>query len=253
MPAHPDLQAAFAAGLVTGALPGGVTAQNPAEVPRRYDVYRNNVSHSLTRALATKFPAIERLLGEAFFAAMAKVFADGHRPQSPVLMVWGDAFPGFLAGFPPVAAYPYLADVARIELARGTAYHAADCTPLTSEALQALALTGGDGLLFLHPSVQVLQSAHPAFSIWQGNQPGQEPGTMAGKGAENTLVLRNCALDVVVQAILPAEAVMLQRIQAGDTLMAAANAAATTDAQFDPSPLLAMLFQAGALITGTRN
>jgi hypothetical protein len=250
MPAHPDLQSAFAAGLLSGALPAGVTTRIPSESPRRFDVYRNNVAHSLTRALATKFPVIERLLGEAFFAAMARVFADAHRPQSPVLMLWGEAFPGFLASFPPVAAYPYLADVARIELARGTAYHAADCLPLPPDALHALALSGGNGPLSLHPSVQVLQSAHPAFSIWHANQAGHVPGNLSGKAAENTLVLRNRTLDVVVQAISPDEATLLQHLMAGDTLMAAASAAATKDAQFDPSPLLAVLFQAGALITG---
>jgi hypothetical protein len=253
MRAHPDLQGAFAAGLLSGDLPGGVTARDPAEAARRYDVYRNNVSHSLTRALATKFPVIERLVGVEFFAAMARMFAADHRPQSPVLMFWGDAFPAFLAAFPPLAAYPYMADVARIELARGLAYHAADHAPLAPEALQALAASGGDGSLRLHPSVQVLRSAYPACSIWQDNQPDRMPGELTGKGAEITLILRERGLDVAVRTISAGDAVMIAALQAGDTVMAAATAAAAKDPGHDPAALLALLFQAGALITGTED
>jgi hypothetical protein len=251
MPGHPDLQGAFAAGLISGHLPPGVTARDPAEAPRRYDVYRNNISHSLTQALGTKFPVIERLVGEAFFAAMARMFADNHRPKTPVLMFWGDAFPDFLAGFPPLAAYPYMADVARIELARGLAYHAADHAPLAPEALQALAASGGDGPLLLHPSVQLVRSPHPAVTIWQGNQPGHVPGDLAGKGPEIALVLRDRALDVAVERVTAGDAALIAALQAGATLMAAATAAATEDPGHDPSSLLARLFQAGALIPGT--
>jgi hypothetical protein len=57
----------------------------------------------------------------------------------------------------------------------------------------------------------------------------------------------------VVQVISPAEVTLLRYLQAGDTLMTAASAAATIDTRFDPSPLLAVLFQAGALITMTGN
>jgi hypothetical protein len=249
MPGHPDLQGAFAAGLLSGDLPPGVTAHDPAEAARRYGVYRNNVGHSLTQALATKFPVTERLVGEAFFAAMARMFASEHRPKNPVLMFWGDAFPGFLAAFPPLAAYPYMADVARIELARGMAYHAADHPPLPAEALQALAAAGGDGPLHLHPSVQIVQSDHPAFGIWQANQPGHAPDEMTDTGPQITLILRNLNLDVVVQVISDADAVMIAALQAGNTLLAAAHAAAARDAGHDPSALLARLFQAGALIS----
>jgi Putative DNA-binding domain len=244
MPGHPDLQRDFADALVTGALPGGVTARDPAEAQRRFNVYRNNVSHSLTQALAAKFPVIRRLVGDAFFAGMARVFADAHRPKSPVLMLWGEAFPDFLAAFPPLAAYPYMTDVARIEVARGVAYHAADCTPLAAAALDALAAAGGDGPLYLHPSVQVITSAHPAFTLWHGHQPGQTPGSLAGKGPECALILRDRTFDVTVHAIGRDAAAMIAALRAGQTLLAAAALHPT----HDPSPLLALLFQAGALV-----
>ncbi len=248
MHGHRDVQHGFAVGLVSGAVPGGVTALDPGEVSQRFNVYRNNVSHSLTQALAVKFPVIQRLVGEAFFAQMARVFADTHRPQTPVVMLWGDAFPGFLAEFPPVAAYPYMPDVARIEVARGVAYHAADAGPMAAAALAALGAAGGDGVLYLHPSVQVIRSVHPVFTLWHSHQPGQTPVSIAGKGGECALILRTAALDVAVHAISPGDAAMIAALQAGQTLLYAAASAAAAEAGHDPAPLLGLLFQAGALV-----
>jgi hypothetical protein len=248
MHAHRDVQAAFAAGLADGALPAGVIAPDASEVVQRFNVYRNNVSHGLCKALAAKFPVIERLVGEAFFMAMAREFAAGNRPENPILMLWGGAFPAFLERFPPLANYPYMADVARIELARGIAYHAADHGSVSAAFLADLATSGGDGVLTLHPAVQVLPSAYPACSIWHAHQPGHTAGPVMDKGAETTLVLRNRSLDVLVQRISAADTAFVTALQAGQTLIAAAMAAAALDTRYDPSSLLALLFQAGALI-----
>ncbi len=249
MRGHPDLQADFAAGLVSGVVPDGVTAHRPDEAQRRFNVYRNNVGHSLTQALATKFPVIARLVGDAFFAQMARVFADTHRPKTPVLMLWGDAFPDFLATFPPLADFPYMADVARVEVARGVAYHAADAAPMTGSALQALAAAGGDGALVLHPSAQVVVSDHPIVTLWQTHQPGQSPGSIADKAPECALILRDRELDVVVRAIGRGDTAMITALLAQATLIDAAKRAAVAEPGHDPAPLLALLFQAGALIT----
>ena len=49
MLSHPDLTAAFNAGLSTGAVPPGALADR-AEIGRRFGVYRNNVAYSLITA-----------------------------------------------------------------------------------------------------------------------------------------------------------------------------------------------------------
>lgn len=74
----PDHQTAFADTLRSGVLPPGVTAH--ADVERRFTVYRNNVAHSLSRALAAQFPAIKRLLGAESFATVALSM---QRPADP--------------------------------------------------------------------------------------------------------------------------------------------------------------------------
>ena len=111
---HAATEAAFHAALWQVAPPPGLAAPDPSEIARRFAVYRNNVQHGLTRALAARFPVVEQLVGAEFFAAMARVFIAGAPPSHPVLLHWGEAFPAFLESFPPVGHLPWLADVARL-------------------------------------------------------------------------------------------------------------------------------------------
>jgi hypothetical protein len=241
---HPERLAGFDAALRGGAVPGGLTARSVAEVERRFAVYRNNVAVGLSDALAARFPVIQRLVGEAFFAAMARVFAEAHRPRSPVIAEWGGEFPRFLAGFPPLAAWPYMADVARIELARGVAFHAADAEPVDPAAL--VAADPERVVLALHPSVCLLRLDHPAVSIWARNQPGGE-GVPVGSGPETALVLRDRAFAVQVRALGAGDAALVEALLAGATLAEAALRADAAVPGHDPQPILVDLMRAGAI------
>lgn len=245
MHAHPDFIAGFDAALRGGAIPAGMVARDPAEVERRFAVYRNNVAVSLTEALATRFPVIRRLVGEAFFAAMARLYAEADRPRSPVLAEWGEGFAAFLEQFPPLAGYPYLGDVARIEHARGRAFHAADVEPVDAAML---ATADPDKVrLRLHPSVALLPLAHPAVSIWARNQPGGE-GLTLPRGPETALILRDAGFQVPVRAIGPGDAVLLRSVLDGDRLAVAAAKARDVEAGHDPQSLLVSLMRAGAIV-----
>lgn len=246
MPGHPELIAAFDAGLRGQPLPAGITAVDPDEIGRRFAVYRNNVAVSLSEALAKRFLVIRRLVGEEFFAAMAHVYAESHRPTSPVIHEWGEGFADFLDAFPPLAGYPYMADVARIEYARGVAFHAADGTPAAPDSF-----LGADPSrlhLTLHPSVQVLRLRHPAVSIWAQNQPGRTPQAMTLTGAQIALIVRDRAFEVPVFAIGEGDAAMIEHIRLGASLTAAAELAQWAQADHDPQPLIVRLTQTGAIL-----
>lgn len=228
-----DFTDAFRAALVGAEIPDFVTALAADEAARRFAVYRNNVAHSLAQALARRFPVIERLVGATFFAAMAREFIAAHPPRSPVLQEWGGAFPGFLTTFPPVAALPYLADVALIELARGQAYHAADARPINPDRLPTRSA------LRLHPSLRMLHLTHPGVSIWQANQPGRD-GRVKAAGCETALIWRRPDFDVAVKALSPLDAAFLDALREGRTLEAAAMLT-------DPVPMLTLLLRDGLI------
>ena len=249
MSSHADLIAAFHAGLGGGALPPGVTARDPSEAAARFAVYRNNVAHSLSRALAARYPVIERLLGEEYFTALAAVYLRDHPPRSAVLIDFGAEFPDFLAAFPPLGALPYLRDVARIEAARGLAYHAADAAPVAPARLAQAGAEPGRARFGVHPSVQVLHAAYAARSIWAANQPGAPDGpAIDAARPEISLILRDAADRVLVLPLGSGDAAMLAALQRGASLLqAATEAAALRDPEHDPGALIALLARAGAI------
>jgi hypothetical protein len=243
---------AFSTGLRNGTLPPGMTAVAPTEVSRRFSVYRNNVATGLIDALAKRFPVIERLVGTEFFRAIAIIYAETHRPRSPVLSEWGETFAEFLGEFPNLQPYPYMVDVAQIEWARGVSYHASDAAPLTCSELVAAADAPSASRLRLHPSVQVLRLSHAGVSIWAANQPGVQPCRVAPTGPETALIFRNTRFKVPVCQIGAGDAALIEALLTGDYLEVAIGAAAQIQPGHEPHDVLISLMQAGALVTPAR-
>jgi hypothetical protein len=220
--------------------------------PRRFAVYRNNVATSLIESLAAGYPAVRRLVGDTFFRACAGRYAAQAPPRSPIMLLYGDRFADFLARFEPLAEYPYLADVARIERAWLEAYHAAEAEPLAPSALARFgAHRAGDLCFTLHPSVRIVRSTYPALTLWRVNVHENAPAPIRlDSGAEDALVARPGA-EVQVRAVPPCAASFLKVLSQGGTLAEAAAAAASASAAFDLTAHIAALLKSG-LITAAR-
>lgn len=229
-------------------MPAGLLGPDGEPSARRYAVYRNNVFVGLTDALRARFPCVVKLVGNEFFAAMARVFAAGAHPNSPVLLHYGAEFPDFIASFPPAASLPYLADVARIELAATEAYHEREAQPLTPGALAGVPPDQTPMLRFqLHPSVRLVRSPFPAFTIWRMNIPDGTPEPVDLSEAQDTMLLRPDA-DVDVRQVPPASHDFVAALGQGLTLSQAMEAALATGGDFDLSENLRLLIQIGAFV-----
>lgn len=228
--------------------PAGLHGCAGSPAGRRFDVYRNNVVHSLTTALAEIFPAVERLVGAANFGVLARAFVRAHPPRSPLLFAYGEAFADFLARYEPVRALVYLPDVARIERAWLDAYHAADAEPLPGAALAALAPDRLAVSRFrAHPATRLVRSRYAAASIVLANRGTPPPagGRIRAGEAEAALVTRP-ALTVTLAPLCPAEGAFFAALLAGRTLQAAAGTAAEEDAAFDLAGAIRRLVDSGA-------
>ena len=71
---QPSFAAVFAQGLMdpARATPVDVVGPRGKAAIKRYNVYRNNVTVSLINALASTYPAVQRITGVEFFRAMAR-------------------------------------------------------------------------------------------------------------------------------------------------------------------------------------
>lgn len=242
-----NTQTTFAHALLHPELPcpSDLTTWNGSDPEIRFAVYRNNVMVSLVDALASSYPVVQMLVGEEFFRAMAREFAQTNPPQSKVMAYYGRDFAAFLSSFPPAASVPYLADVARLEMARVLACHAADVDPIEAETLHA-ALAAPTQLpslrLVLHPSVQVIASEFAVFSLWAAHQGAWCISSVDPDRAQAALVFRN-GLDVQTLALDSGAAALFNALQTAQTLMEATKAASRVDPGFDLSRSLALLIR----------
>jgi len=185
-------QSCFIAALLDpeASVPAGVTTMRGSPDVARFDVYRNNVMVSLITALEQKFPVCRMIVGEEFFREMARGYVRHSKPASPLIFLYGDDFPAFIASFAPARQVAYLADVARLEVAWMRAYHAADRTPLDIAEIATVdpEMLAGSRIV-PHPSATLLHSNWPAGSIWEAHQ--HDPVKPLGRsGDEVILVVR---------------------------------------------------------------
>lgn len=234
-------------------IPCGLKTWNNSDPAVRYAVYRNNVTVSLIDALASTFSVVKQLVGEVFFHAMARLFVQEHPPQSRVMALYGDGFAEFIENFAPAASVPYLADVARLEMAYVFAFHAGDATTQDTTQLQALlaAPMQLEKLKFsLHPSVHILRAPYAIVSIWAAHQTGVEPLGWDASVAQNALVFRH-QQSVHIQSISDEQAFFMISLLNGETLLKAADQAAARNPAFDLQGILVLLLGRQLLIVPT--
>lgn len=230
--------------------PSALLRSQGVPLARRFDVYRNNVYAGLVDALKATYPAVERLVGCEFFKAVARAFLDERLPSRGTLINYGDGFPEFLDRFEPARALPYLADVARLELAWLRAYHAADAEPLAAGALTQVALERVDDLSFdLHPSMQLLSSPFPIAEIWRSNRDDAEVAPIdLSVGGDDLIVFRPHA-EVFVANVTGGEMQFLRALRNGLPLARAAEVGAIADLSFDLAAALAASIGRGLFVS----
>lgn len=249
-------QQAFAAALLTAdaTCPPGLTTWNGSAPERRFAVYRNNVIVSLIDALADSFPVTQELVGEQFFRAMARQFVRAAPPRSPALALYGEGFAEFIEAFPAAAGLAYLGDVARLELLRVHAWHAADAEALAPEQIARLlgdAEVLPDARFGLHPSIRILRSRHAVVSLWAAHQSESTALALAGidpAQAETALVLRN-GLEAEISAITEGAGMFIELLRQGMAFGQAAEQAFLGDTLFELAETLGLLIRGGALVT----
>lgn len=216
-----------------GTLPDIFKHSSGLSLRRRFDVYRNNLRSSLIEALRQTFPIIERLVGLDYFKAIAVIFIEKNLPRRGTLIGYGTGFPEFLESREELDTFPYLGDVARLELAWLGAYHAADVRPLAGADLSSLAPQNADKLVLdLNPSVHLLSPSLPIYEIWQKNSREEVSSISLEHGEEHLLIFRP-RLDVIVVPISPDSMAFLVACRAKKTLEEAFTASLQRNPAFD--------------------
>lgn len=240
-------QTAFHSALLDAShdVPSGLSDGLGRAAGSRFAVYRNNVAVSLTEALEQSFPAIVKLLGPENFKGLAGIFLRRHPPETPIMMQYGADFPDFLAAFDGLSHIGYLPDVARLEQALRTSYHAADADPIAPEELQSVAPEKlGYVRLELAPSLHLVRSPWPIHQIWAFNLEAGAPKPTGG--AQNVLILRP-EFDPEMTPVSDGCAAFITALLQRNTLAEANEMALADDQDFDLSHGLGLLLSGQAI------
>ena len=158
---------------------------------RRVGVYRNNHREIFRKALSASFPVVERLVGEACFAGLAREYTRVHPSRSGDLQRYGEHYPAFLEHTYGDTRFRYLPDVAALEWAIEEVHLGRDEPPLTLSKLSRFGTDDYGNLVFtVRRAVRLLRSRFPVFSIWRANQPGSNDRIDLDRGRENVAVVR---------------------------------------------------------------
>lgn len=136
---------------------------------RGLSVYRANAHAIAERALGNAFATVQAMLGAENFRALAKDFLLHHPPLKGDLGEWGEALPSFIAQQTDLAAWPYLADCARLDHAVHQCERAADAD-FDAASMARLGDTDPVQLRFdFLPGTALIESTWPLALIHQAH------------------------------------------------------------------------------------
>jgi len=224
---------------------------------RRLQIYHNNIYISLTNALSEVYPVVDRLVGDDFFKFMATEYTKKHPSQSGNLHEFGNQFPFFIESFEPAGELVYLSDVARLEWAYHSVFHAANSPNFDIPKLEQITEEDYHKLIFKpNPASQLVKSPYPILQIWKANQDDQahdgDNNTIAetinlDDGETSLLVIRR-NLDVEFQILDNAEHAFLDACYKQSNFFTACDAATQAEPECNVGQLLLKHIQTHTLV-----
>lgn len=213
-------------------------------------VYRNTALKARIDALEASYPTVVQLVGDDWFRAAARTFAEADPGDDPVMVTYGVRFPEWLLTFEPSRDMPYLAPCARLDRAWTEAHVAAEAalmTPSTAASL-GVALTGLP--VKLHPSVRLFRFEWSAPSLWLAHRfPGAAPGPLVWEPRPECLMVHRVAGQVRARLLGPATFAFLEACQKRRPLGIAADQALRLDRHLSIPTLFADLIAANVFQT----
>ena len=238
------LGALWRPGTEPAACPGLAGVGPSVSVARGLQAYRANAGAAAERALAASCPVVRQIVGEEAFAGLARACWRQRPPTRGDLAHLADALPGFVEADPRLVDVPYLADVARLEIALARAEAAGDAPVDPAAGLASLHLLAEHeaSALFLQlaPGAALLHAGWPAAVIWQAHRAEPEVADAAMEQARAALHERRAETVFVwradwvarAQAVGAGDAAFLQAVLAGRALDVAFETATSADASW---------------------
>ena len=192
-----ELQHSFAAAL------RDPSAACPVVPAANLSIYRGNVRHAFRTSLEQSFPVVRKRVGDDYFGQLAHHYRERFPSRSGDLHFVGEKFAGFLADHLRDGDYAWIADLARLEWSREEALVSPELPAVGAEVLARFTPEHLEDLVFaFQPSLRLLSSSYPVFSVWLANQNGSAPPVDQSLGSECGLI-RNRAESLEITRLEP--------------------------------------------------
>lgn len=168
----------FQSYLLRGAADIEKSVVGTARVPlaTRLAIYGDAYRLRLIETLQSHYPALLALLGEEQFAALGNAYVQAHDSNFASIRYYGATLDELLATDPQYASRRWMAELARFEWAMTEVFDAADASPISAQALSAVAPSDWAQLGFeLDPSVRCLELTWNAPAFWRALTSAKEP------------------------------------------------------------------------------
>jgi hypothetical protein len=242
----PAADAALAAHLQSSSYSGDAGEQR---LGARIGLYRGSVRAARHRALASAYPVLAALGGEAWFEALALAYARAHPAHDADLNRFGATLPAFVERYETDLRYAYFGEVARLEWALHVATFAANATPLSVQQWHAL---GADRLasarLEVHPACAALASPYAVDAIWRAHQSDGGGAWPARVDAPSWSLVVRPQWRPLLLTHTEAAHLAFTAIQRGATLDEALDTAFAADPGFDFAGQWRAWIESGALV-----
>lgn len=201
---------------------------NPRMRPEaQLEVYREQFWLRHTSCLVEDFEALGAVTGQKDWERLVESYLATHPPQSFSLRDLGQTLPEFIEGCTWLRRHVLCVDMARLEWAYVEIFDAADVPPLSSNELAAIPESAWQSArIELSPALRLLSVRYPVAGLrrkirlhedWHLPEAPEPQHLVVYRGRE-----RNLHHDVVSELAFA----LLERLQAGTPLVAAAEAVA---------------------------
>ena len=171
-----ELQAAFQEHILTRdpRIQTRVAGSANVDISTRLGIYSSAYRLRLLEALATDYPGLKALAGEAEFDRLGRAFIEAHPSTHRSLRWFGGGLAGFLRTTPPWSSRHSLAEMAVFEWAMSDAFDAGDSALATIEDMAAIGPEQWPALQFVaHASLRRLNLTSNVPGLWQDLTAGE--------------------------------------------------------------------------------
>ncbi len=188
----------------------------------RMGIYRESGVSNIIIPLQMTYPIVEDLVGEEFFKGLCRKYSEKYWPKSGDMNEYGIEFAEFIETFEPAKGLPYLSDIAWLEWLFHLSSLADDkditdwskFAALSEEELTKVTID-------LHPSVEIMTSAHPILKIWEMCKNGGEKTLDLSKEKGGHVLLIRKNLKVNLYPLADNEIAFIRSLIDGETLLEA--------------------------------